>query len=96
MIINANTAAANLLPGNLPARKKSNSDNPATPVGADQTKLSSVSDKNLTAAGDPITDEDAANETAESVRQMIIAQNSMAMMAQANSMPLRALRLLQQ
>lgn len=96
MIINANTTAANLLPGTLPTRKKSTSENPAASIGADEAELSSVSDKNLTAAGDPINDEDAASETAESMRQMIIAQNSMAMTAQANSMPLRALRLLQQ
>jgi flagellin len=55
-----------------------------------------VSNQNLTAAGAPITDEDAASETTESMRQMIIAQNSMAMLAQANSVPLRALGLLQQ
>jgi len=96
MIINSNTAAANFLPGTLSARKKSASENPAGSVGADQAKPSSVSNKNLTAAGGLITDEDTASETTESVRPMIIAQNSLAMMAQANSVPLRAFRLLQQ
>ena len=95
MIINSNMAATNLLPGTLPSRAKTVSKN-SPALDADQAQFSSVSEKNLTAAGEPITDEDAANETAESVRQMIIAQNSMAMMAQANSLPLRALRLLQQ
>ena len=95
MIINSNTAAANLLPPTTMARK-STSKTSAPEIGADQAELTSVSNQNLTAAGAPITDEDAASETTESIRQMIIAQNSMAMMAQANSVPLRALRLLQQ
>jgi flagellin-like hook-associated protein FlgL len=55
-----------------------------------------VSKTDLTAVGNPIPDEAAASESTESARQMIIAQNAMAMMAQANSMPLSALRLLQQ
>jgi len=95
MIIQSNSSAANLLPGTLAPRGKSISKNPAT-VGADQAELTSVSDKNLTAAGAPIQDEDEASNSTESARQMIIAQNAMAMMAQANSMPLSALRLLQQ
>jgi flagellin len=95
MIINSNTAAANLLPAILTARK-SVSEKRAPTVGADQAQLNSVSNQNLTAAGVPITDEDVASETTENMRQMIIAQNAMAMMAQANSMPLSALRLLQQ
>jgi flagellin-like hook-associated protein FlgL len=55
-----------------------------------------VSTQNSTAAANPIQDEDAANATTEAARQMIIAQNALAMMAQANSVPLRALGLLQQ
>ena len=95
MIINSNTAAANLLPS-LTARSKSPAQTRAAAAGAGQAQPQTVSTQNLTAAGAPMTDEDAASETTESMRQMIIAQNSMAMMAQANSMPLRALRLLQQ
>jgi flagellin-like hook-associated protein FlgL len=95
MIIHSNTAAANLLPGTQASRAKPISKNSAA-VGADKAELSSASDTNLTAAGDPIPDEDTASESTESARQMIIAQNAMAMMAQANSMPLSALRLLQQ
>ncbi len=94
MIIQSNPAAANLLPGTVAPRGKSISKNPAG--GADEAQLTSASDQNLTAAGDPIPDEDAASKSTESARQMIIAQNAMAMMAQANSMPLKALRLLQQ
>jgi flagellin-like hook-associated protein FlgL len=96
MIINSNTAAANLLPSALTARSKSPAQTRAAAAGADQAQPDAVSTKNLTAASAPIMDEDAASETTESMRQMIIAQNSMAMMAQANSLPLRALRLLQQ
>jgi flagellin-like hook-associated protein FlgL len=55
-----------------------------------------VSNQDLTAVGVPIQNEDEASNSTESARQMIIAQNAMAMMAQANSMPLNALRLLQQ
>lgn len=96
MIINSNTVAANLLPTTLMARSKSTSQPRAAAVGADQAQPEPVSNQNLTAAGAPITDEDAASKTTESMRQIIIAQNSMAMMTQANSVPLRALRLLQQ
>ena len=96
MIINSNTAAANLLPTTLMARSKPASQPRAAVAGADQAQPQPVSSENLTASGAPITDEDAASETTESMRQMIIAQNSMAMTAQANSLPLRALRLLQQ
>jgi len=96
MIIHSNTAAANLLPGSLAPRSKSLSQNRTTSADANQTGSNAVSNQNLTAAGAPIADEDAASETTESVRQMIIAQNAMAMTAQANSLPLRALRLLQQ
>jgi hypothetical protein len=96
MIINSNTAAASQLPATLLARGKSVSEKRAPAAGVAQAPLTSVSNQNLTAAGAPISDEDAASETTESMRQMIIAQNAMAMMAQANSMPLRALRLLQQ
>ena len=95
MIINSNTAA-NLLPAALTGRSKSPAQTRATAASADQAQPEKVSNQNLTAVGAPITDEDAASETTESMRQMIIAQNSMAMMAQANSVPLRALRLLQQ
>jgi hypothetical protein len=96
MIINSNTSAADLLPTTLMARSKSSSKSSAAAVGADQAQPEPVSNQNLTAAGAPITDEDTAIETTESMRQMIIAQNSMAMMTQANSVPLRALGLLQQ
>ncbi len=95
MIINSNTSAANLLPATLAARKSA-SKNSAPAIGADEAQLTPVSTQNLTAAAAPIQDEDEANATTESARQMIIAQNSMAMMAQANSLPLNALRLLQQ
>lgn len=95
MIINSNTAA-NLLPAALAPRSKTASQTHAAEANTKQAQPQSVSNQNLTAAGAPITDEDAASETTESIRQMIIAQNSMAMMAQANSVPLRALRLLQQ
>ena len=96
MIINSNTAAATLLPSTSTARSKSLSQTRAAAADANQTQPETLSSQNLTAAGAPITDEDAASETTESMRQMIIAQNSMALMAQANSVPLRALRLLQQ
>jgi flagellin-like hook-associated protein FlgL len=95
MIINSNVAAASLLPATPASRGKSISKNPAT-IGEDQAQLTSVSDQDLTAAGAPIQNEDEASNSTESARQMIIAQNAMAMMAQANSMPLSALRLLQQ
>ena len=95
MIINSNTAA-NLPPTTLMARSKTLSKPGAAVTGAEQTQPEAASNQNLTAAGAPIMDEDAASETTESMRQMIIAQNSMAMLAQANSVPLRALRLLQQ
>ena len=95
MIINSNTSAASLLPATSAPRGKSISKNPAT-IGEDQAQLTSVSDTDLTAAGVPIKNEDEASNSTESARQMIIAQNAMAMMAQANSMPLSALRLLQQ
>jgi flagellin-like hook-associated protein FlgL len=94
MIINSNTA--NLLPATLTVRSKSLSQTRNAATGADQAAAQALSNQNLTAAGAPISDEDAASETTESMRQMIIAQNSMAMMAQANSVPLRALGLLQQ
>jgi len=96
MIINSNTAATNLLPTTTMARSKSSSPKTVADLGADEVQLNSVSTQNLTAAGAPINDEDTASETTESMRQMIIAQNSMAMMGQANSLPMRALRLLQQ
>ena len=95
MIINSNTAA-NLLTATVMARNKTISKPQATANGADDVQPNTVSNENLTAAGTPIGNEDAASETTESMRQMIIAQNSLAMMAQANSVPLRALRLLQQ
>jgi len=95
MIINSNTSAASLLPATLTARKAV-SKNPAPTVDADQGQLTPVSNQNLTAAAAPIQNEDEANATTESARQMIIAQNAMAMTAQANPSALRALRLLQQ
>jgi flagellin-like hook-associated protein FlgL len=95
MIIHSNTAA-NLLPATLMARSKSTSQNRAAAADAEQAQPAPVDNQNLTAAAAPIMDEDAASETTESMRQMIIAQNSMALMAQANSVPLRALGLLQQ
>ena len=96
MIINSNTAAANLLPSTLAARSKTISQTRTAAAEAAEARPEAMSNQNLTAASAPITDEDVASETTESMRQMIIAQNSMAMMAQANSLPLRALRLLQQ
>jgi len=96
MIINSNTAAATLLPSALTARSKSPSPARAAAADTEQAQPNAVSTQNLTADSAPITDEDAASKTTESMRQMIMAQNSMAMMAQANSLPLRALRLLQQ
>jgi hypothetical protein len=95
MIIHSNVAAANLLPATAASRGKSISKNPVA-SGADQAQLTPASETNLTAAGAPIQDEDAARESTEMARRMIIAQNAMAMMAQANSMPMKALRLLQQ
>jgi hypothetical protein len=95
MIINSNTAATNILPGTPAPRGKSISKDP-TAEGADQVQFTSVNHTDLTAAGAPIQDEHEASNSTESARQMIIAQNAMAMMAQANSMPLSALRLLQQ
>jgi hypothetical protein len=95
MIINSNTAAANLLPATTTARK-STSKNSAPEIGADQVQLTSVSNQNLTAAGAPIQNEDEANATTETARQMIIAQNALAMMAQGSPTALRALQLLQQ
>ena len=95
MIISSNVAAANIPPATPASRGKTISKSPAA-VDAGQSQLTPVSDENLTAAGAPIPDEDAAGKSTESARQMIIAQNAMAMMAQANSMPLNALRLLRQ
>jgi len=95
MIIHSNTSAANLLPSTLMARKPS-SKNSTPEIGADQAELTPVSNENLTAAGAPLENEDEASATTEAARQMIIAQNAMAMTAQANSLPLRALGLLQQ
>ena len=95
MIISSNVAAANIPPATPASRGKTISKSPAA-VDADQSQLTPVSDETLTAAGAPIQDEDEAGKSTESARQMIIAQNAMAMMAQANSMPLNALRLLRQ
>ena len=94
MIINSNMAANNLL-GTPASRPKSTSNN-SPAIGADQAQLSAASETDLTAAGAPIQDVDEARNSTEMARQMIIAQNSLAMMAQANSLPLNALRLLQQ
>jgi flagellin-like protein len=95
MIIHSNVAAANLLPA-IPANRGKSISKNSSASGADEAQLTPASETNLTAAGAPLQDEDAARETTEMARQMIIAQNAMAMTAQANSMPLRALRLLQQ
>jgi flagellin-like hook-associated protein FlgL len=76
--------------------RKSTSKHSAPEIGADEAQLTSVSNRNLTAAGAPIQNEDEANAATEAARLMITAQNAMAMMAQANSVPLRALGLLQQ
>jgi flagellin len=53
-----------------------------------------VGRENLTAATSRIQDRDAAEASAESAKQNILAQPGAAMLAQANAMPQSALRLL--
>lgn len=71
-------------------------------IGAYQARLNStaeqltVSKENLTAASSRIQDVDVAEETTEYARHNILVQSGTAMLAQANSMPQSALRLLQQ
>jgi len=71
-------------------------------IGAYQSRLNStaeqltVSKENLTAASSRIQDVDVAEETTEYARNNILVQSGTAMLAQANSMPQSALRLLQQ
>jgi len=71
-------------------------------IGAYQARLNStaeqltVSKENLTAATSRIQDVDVAEETTEYARHNILVQSGTAMLAQANSMPQSALRLLQQ
>jgi len=71
-------------------------------IGAYQSRLNStaeqliVSKENLTAASSRIQDVDVAEETTEYARRNILVQSGTAMLAQANSMPQSALRLLQQ
>jgi|GEM_PF-2117594 len=97
MIINSNVTSNAPLHSPRAKHSKKVSENDAT-VGVAHAQPASpmVSGNNLTAAGSPIQDEDAAMQSTESARQMIIAQNAMAMLVQANSMPQSALRLLQQ
>lgn len=97
MIINSNMTSNAPLHSPRAKHHKQISEND-TKVGAAQVRTTAqvTSHKNLTAAASPIQDEDAATQSTESARQMIIAQNAMALLAQANSMPQSALRLLQQ
>ena len=70
-------------------------------IGAYQSRLNStaelltVSKENLTAASSRIKDVDVAEEATEFAKQNILVQAGTAMLAQANSMPQSALRLLQ-
>jgi flagellin len=70
-------------------------------IGAYQTRLSytdeqlSVSSENLTAASSRIQDVDVADESTRYAKAQILVQSGTAMLAQANSMPQSALRLLQ-
>jgi len=96
MIIQSNLPAANLLAASTAPRAKSISQNPAASAPDSAQPVTAGGTTTLTAAGTPITDEDAASSSTESIRQMIIAQNAMAMTAQANVSSLSAIRLLQQ
>ena len=101
MIINSNMASANDLPTVKTHRRSgSNAVNPADNAAIDAAETAdsklSVSTENLTAAGSPIQDVNEAEESTENARANILAQPGVAMLAQANSMPQSALRLLQQ
>jgi flagellin len=71
-------------------------------IGAYQTRLDytdqqvGVARENLTAAASRIQDVDVAEETTEFAKQNILLQAGTAMVAQANSIPQTALKLLQQ
>jgi flagellin len=70
-------------------------------IGAYQARLNStaeqltVSKENLTAASSRIQDVDVAEQSTEYAKHQILVQSGTAMLAQANSMPQTALRLLQ-
>jgi hypothetical protein len=101
MIIDSNMAVANNLPaGKAHRRSGSKTVDPAenAAVAAAQTAASklSVSTENLTAAGSPIQDANEAMKSTEYARASFLAQPGTAILAQANSMPQSALRLLEQ
>src|SRR5262249_25682930 len=70
-------------------------------IGAFQTRLNFVSDQltvskeNLSAASSRIQDADVAEESTQYARFQILVQSGTAMLAQANTLPQTALRLLQ-
>jgi flagellin len=70
-------------------------------IGAYQTRLNSTSDQltvsreNLLAASSSIKDVDVAEESTEFAKENILVQSGTAMLAQANTMPQSALKLLQ-
>lgn len=101
MIINSNMASANNLPvGKTHRRSGSKAADPADNAAIEAAETAdsklSVSTENLTAAGSSIQDMNGAEESTEYARANILAQPGVAMLAQANSMPQSALRLLQQ
>jgi flagellin len=69
-------------------------------LGALQNRLNSAIDnlqiyrENLSAANSRIRDTDFASETSESVKQNILAQTGVSVLAQANQSPMQALKLL--
>lgn len=96
MIVNSNLPAATFA-AQSKARSGKNISEGNAQQGADEAQLTpELSETDLTAAGPAIQDEDAAKAGMEQARQMIAAQNAMALRAQANSLPQRVLQLLQQ
>jgi flagellin len=101
MIINTHTAPFNNLP-TAPARPGKLLAETRATEGAKKAQLTltgeppAVSKENFTAVNSQIQDVNVAEESTEYARQSILGQPAMAMLAQANSMPQSALRLLQQ
>jgi flagellin-like hook-associated protein FlgL len=102
MIINSSTTTPyNNLPP-TPARPSKPPAPASATAGIDQAQISStgeqlaVGNDNFTAVDSPIQDMDAANAAAEFARNSILGQPALAMQAQAGSIPLSALHLLQE
>jgi flagellin len=99
MIVNTKPAFNPLPPA--PAKRKPLATTRAAD-GAEKAPLTAtgkqlaVSEDNFTAAASQIPDVDAALASTESARRSILGQPAMALLAQANSIPQAALRLLQQ